>query len=333
LSWSADGERIATYAGAGILTSSPDGEYQKEFPLRTSFPQVLGYLSGHNLLITGPAIEINGAETKSLQMAFSVIDAEAGEVLQDIPGCHPSRPPGARDLAVSPDERFVAVICGSAEDQIGIYSPVDWRKIATLDFRTGEKRDPFGPQRLAFSPNGKTLAVIHRIGRISFFEVGPWTLSGSLLTYPDLPPRSFVGFDVLAFSPDGTMIAVGADRGGSRWTCPNGMFGSCRYQQEVPADPLRVYRVSDGSLVASLGSFPGGLHAFGLVWSPNGKYLGFCDATGDIRFWSPFQSDLSVVVARKVGSSHGSLLFSRDGSQLAANSSDGVKVFDVVLPH
>jgi hypothetical protein len=62
LSWSLDGERIATYAGAGILTSSPDGEYQKEFPLRTSSSHVLGYLSDHRLLIAGPVVEVKGDE-------------------------------------------------------------------------------------------------------------------------------------------------------------------------------------------------------------------------------------------------------------------------------
>jgi WD40 repeat protein len=334
LSWSADGDRIATYAGAGILTISPDGEYQKEFPLRTSSSHVLGYLSGHRLLITGPVVEVKGDErtAKHRQTAFSVIDAEAGKVLQNVPGCHPGRPPGynaASDLAVSPDERFVAVICGSSETQIDIYSPVDWTKVATLDLRTGEKRDTLGPTGLAFSPNGKTLAVTDWSGRIRFFEAGSWTLSGLLPTYRDLPP--FVGFDVLAFSPDGTMIAVGANLGGSRWTYPNGMFGSGVFTHEVPADPLRVYRIADASLVASLGLFPGGLHRFGLAWSPNGKYLAF-QAIDGIRFWSPFQSDLSVLVARN-GAIYGSLVFSRDGSQLAADFPDGVRVFDVVPPH
>jgi hypothetical protein len=340
LSWSADGERLATYGGAGIHTSSPDGAYQKELPFRMSSSHVLAYLSGHRLLITGPVVEVNGDESmrKSQQMAFSmafsVIDAEAGKALQNIPGCHPGRPPGynaASDLAVSPDERFVAVICGSLETQVDIYSPVDWTKVTTLDLRAGDKRDPLGPQGLAFSPNGKTLAVIHYNGQIRFFEVGSWTLSGSLLTYPELPPRSIVRGDVFAFSPDGAMIAVGADRGGSRWTYPNGMFGSGVLKHEFPADPLRVYRISDGSLVASLGSFPGAFHRFGLVWSPNGKYLAF-QAIDDIRFWSPFQSDLSVVVARK-GAGYGSLVFSRDGSQLATNFPDGVRIFDVVPAH
>jgi WD40 repeat protein len=181
------------------------------------------------------------------------------------------------------------------------------------------------------------LAVIHGLkGRIKFFQVGSWTLSGSLATYPEeLPPMSVVTLGDLAFNPDGAMIAVGQTGGGSWWRHPK-LFGSGEFKRV--ADVLRVYRVSDGSLVASLDSFPGGLHRSGLVWSPNGEYLAFQDAVGDIRFWNPFRSDHSVAVARKAGGNappfrHSALLFSRDGSQLAANFPDCVRIFDVVPPH
>ena len=53
-----------------------------------------------------------------------------------------------------------------------------------------------------------------------------------------------------------------------------GTFRALR-KVEFPADPLRIFRVSDGKRVASLGSFPGGLRASGLTWSPSGEYLPF----------------------------------------------------------
>jgi WD40 repeat protein len=270
-------------------------------------------------------------------MAFSVIDVEEGKVLHDIPGPDPEgfAPHNiATDVAVSPDERIVAVICCRAKPRVDVYSTGDWTRIATLDLHTSETRERVDPHGLAFSPDSKTLAVLNGLrGRVNFFQTGSWTLSGSLLAYPEEPPpMTFIWGADIAFSPDGTMIAVGSSTGGSWWTHPNGVLGSGELKEGFPADPLRVYRVSDGSLVASLGSFPGGISRSGLVWSPNGEYLAFHDAVGDIRFWNPSRPGFSVMVAR-ASARYGNLSFSRDGSRFAANFPDGVKVFDVVRPH
>jgi hypothetical protein len=170
LSWSADEEGLVTYTGTEILTISPDGRYRKEFPLHTlGFkPNVLHYLSGHRLLITPRNVEVGVETTDNVKnIAFSVIDVAEGKVFHDISGLK------ATDLAVSPDERFVAAICCLTEPQVDIYSTVDWDRIATLDLRIGEKGDALGPRGLGFSPDGKMLAVIHGLkGRIKFFQVG-----------------------------------------------------------------------------------------------------------------------------------------------------------------
>jgi WD40 repeat protein len=338
LAWSADGERIAAFGETGIASWSPSGKYQKVFSIYQNFPtwNVLHYLSGHRLLIASPFAEVSSADERSKldNIAFSVVDAETGKVLHDVPGPHAGgRGPDneTTDLAVTPDEHFVASICGHALPQINVYSTDDWRQVATIDFRSDERRSGRDDARaLAFSPDGKTLAVIGLTSRIKFFETESWAFSGSLLTYPDHSPL----LGALAFSPDGTMIAVGTSGGGSWWIPQNGLIripGSGTLKVYSPADPLRVYRVSDGKLVAALGSFPGGIYHNGLVWSPSGEYIAFQDPRGDIRFWNPLQRDLSVKVARGA-EPYSHLLFSKDGSQLAANFSDGLKVFDVVPP-
>lgn len=345
LAWSTDGERLASYGygETGIAAWSPDGKYQKVSHIYRDSPgeHFLHYLSGHRLLITSPLAEANSAEERSklADTAFSVVDAEMGRVVQNIPGPHPGgRPPEntAIDLALSPDERFVAVISSRVKPRINIYSTDDWKQVATIDLNTGEKGDSLDPRGLGFSPDGKTLAVLHGLkGKIKFYKVESWAISGSIVTYADpFSAVHAVALSALSYSPDGAMIAVGASSGGSWWIPQNGLIripGSGTLKVEFPADPLRVYRLSDGKLIASLGSFPGGIHGHGLVWSPNGEYLAFQDALGDIRFWNPFQQGLSVNVARK-SKTYSSLLFSSDGSQLAANFTDGLRIFDVVPP-
>ncbi|WP_198028175.1 WD40 repeat domain-containing protein [Bradyrhizobium murdochi] len=343
LTWSPDGERLAAYVhnGLGIITWSPDGKYQHEFPRYSSFGLdacCLNFLSGHRLIIASPAAETNSPEDwdKMNGMAFAVLDAETGKVLRNVAGPNPSGRSNentATDIATSPDERFVAVIYREFTDRrVGIYSTGDWQRVAALDLRNGNRSIQVDPQGVVFSPDGRTLAVLHN-SRVKLFEVGSWTLSRSIEVFPDTVPRgNALVFGALAFSPDGTMIAAASNGGGSWWTYPNGKIAAEGYgvlRPYFPAEPLRVFRVADGALVASLGLFPGGIARTQLVWSPKGNYLGFLDGVGDIRFWDPFRPGASAPVTR-MGLHSRTLRFSKDGSQLVANFEGGVKVFDVV---
>jgi WD40 repeat protein len=276
-------------------------------------------------------------------MAFSVLDAENGKVLRSVVGPNPgklARENIATYMAVSPDEHFVAVIYNHfTNKRVGIFSTRDWQIVASLDPRNNT--DPgdiyFEPRGVVFSPDSETLAVLQGSeGQFQLFEARSGTFVRSIKTFPEtVPPGNAIGFDALAFSPDGTLIAAASHGGGSWWVYPDGKPappGSGVLTQYFPAEPLRVLKLADGARVASLGSFPGGVDNTQLVWSPNGQYLAFIDGIGDIRFWDPFHPGASVIVA-SMGNHSRTLLFSKDGSQLVANFEGGVKVFDVANHH
>jgi hypothetical protein len=91
--------------------------------------------------------------------------------------------------------------------------------------------------------------------------------SGSFATFPG-PLKFPVLLGALAFSPVQAMIAVGSISGGTWWKYPRHVIvlpGTGAFKEDFPADPLRVFRVSDGKHAASLGSFPGGLSRSGLI--------------------------------------------------------------------
>jgi WD40 repeat protein len=338
LAWSADGERLATFAETAIVCWSRDGRHQRVFPAFRNFSssRVIRFLAGHRLLLSSPVGEADSPEERARieDIALSVVDVETGRVVRNVPGPRPGGGPSCNEvvnLTVSPDERLVAMICSSTARQVDIFSIGDWNRLATLNLGAGPEVGARGSGGLAFSPDGKMLAVAHGDGgRIRFFETSTWLPSGSLVAYPprELPPTGF-SLRAIAFSPEGRMVAVGSGGGGAGWIHPADAFGRRVLAQGLPADPLRVYRLSDGRLVASLEGFRGGVSCCGLSWSPDGRYLAFQNVRGDIHFWNPFKPKAATVVARDTAPL-GDFLFSRDGAQLAANCRDGVKVFDVV---
>lgn len=349
LTWSPDGERLAAYirSGLAIMTWSPDGKYQYEFPRYANFgldSYLLGFVSGHSQIVTSPAADRRDSEEeeKVTQNSFSVMDPATGKVLRGVPGPNPGktfRENIAWHQAISPDQGLLAVIYHPyAGRSIGVYSTRDWLRIAEIEI--GDATRPVSPRALAralaFSPDGKKLAVAHGdSSRVDMFEVGSWTLLRSIEAFPETAPpmRGGVLLSVTAFSPDGMMIAVGSSSGGTYWHHPNGNLapaGVGKPVEEFPPDPLRVFKVEDGSLVASASGFPGGfLNEVKIAWMPNSEFIAFLDTEQNLRLWSPTHPGPPALLLKLERSSSG-LAFSPDGAQLAINFANGVKIFDVI---
>jgi hypothetical protein len=361
LTWSMDGERLAAYvrAGTGIMLWSADGKYQYEFPKRFRFgrdARVLGFLSGHSQLIVRPVARTSDSEedAKVEQYAFSVLEAETGKLIHSVPAPNPGAPdPGmtireniAQHQAISPDQSLVAVIFHRrAGSSVEVFSSRAWQRVAEFDIE--EKNGSAAQasvtqasvarasmaQALAFSPDGKKLAVARGLSRrVDVFEVGSWKLLRSIDAFPETRPAvPAASVRAIAFSPDSTMIAVGSSPGSRREYLDgrSEKSGTRRLVEGVQRDSLGVFRVEDGAWVASVGDFPGGItDEQNLAWVPGGEFIAFLDADRSLRLWSPTHPAPSTVAA-KFGQRPGWLVFSPDGSQLAINFADGIKLFDV----
>lgn len=346
LTWSPDGERLAAYirSGLAIMTWSPDGKYQHEFPRYASFgldSHLLGFLSGHSEIVTSPAAERRDSEEeeKVTQNAFSVMDPATGKVLRGVPGPNPGktfRENIAQHQAFSPDQQLLAVIYHPyAGRSIGVYSTRDWQRVAAVDI--GYNNTFLNPRALAFSPDGKKLAVARGDNsRVDIFEVGSWNLLRSIEAFPETSlPKHIILLGAVTFSPDGTMLAVASRTGGVYWQYPDGSpapEGKGNAIRHFPYDPLRVFRVDNGSFVASAAEFAASFDENKLAWSPATGFLAFLDSYRQLRLWSPTHPS-PPKIALKLERTTTGLAFSPNGAQLATNFADGVKIFDVITRH
>src|SRR2546423_831709 len=214
------------------------------------------------------------------------------------------------DVAYSPDNSLVATINGCT---LKLWSVVDGTLIRTIGIGGGANAS-FSSVAIAFSPDGQivasSIAVAYHSGAVSLWRVSDGSLirtnsdaGGNALAFsPDsqilaavhLSTRSLALWRVsdgtlirdiapasvvVAFSPDGSLIATAGLAGG-----------------EFTGDStIELYRVSDGALVKQI-KRTGGVSS--VAFTPDGQALisvgydtnqdavnGYVNSTGEIRIW------------------------------------------------
>ena len=204
----------------------------------------------------------------------------------------------ASDLALSPDGAMVAVGDGTGN----LVELWDLRRQTLLQpVLKNQHANLEGPWGLAFSPDGKTLAVGWSDGMLWLWDVAHRRLLGTL-------PADRIGpVNLVAFSPDGTLLATsGGDYAVHFWNV------SCRCASGVPLQGAN-----------DVGS---------LAFSPDGRLLATGGADGTVRLWDvATRQSLGPPLQGETARSS-AVAFSPDGKLLAAGWWDGiVRLWDLDL--
>jgi len=202
----------------------------------------------------------------------------------------------ASGLAYSPDGTLLAV-ANMDSSAVPMWRLSDGALVRTFDGLAQTNYD------VAFSPDGKTLAVV---GAISGSGNGPNAkifdvASGVLIR--TLPTNSGFYADSVAFSPDGSLIATSG-----------------------ASNAIDLWHASDGSLVVSI-PYPTSVH--NVHFSPSGAQLIAGGVDERATIWNVPSGTLAMTL-NGIASEMADATFSPDGTQIASTSSDGngVRIWD-----
>ncbi|MHC4473543.1 MAG: WD40 repeat domain-containing protein, partial [Planctomycetota bacterium] len=215
------------------------------------------------------------------------------------------------------------------------YLGVKLRDAATGEVR-GEVRAEPSARSLAFSPDGKTLAIGGDHGSVVLWNLA----AGRVRRREELPTEQRGHLVSLAFSPDGSVLAVGpqnalvylmdpAGKRPSRVVEP-GYWPLFKSQLSFAPDGASLLCVGSTAVVLDTATWevrrelptdPSG-RANGIgAWSPDGRTIATATGDGPVRLWD-------AATGKAVGALDGHdgrvtrLAFSPDGKRLATGGSD-----------
>ena len=259
------------------------------------------------------------------------------------------------DVAFSPDGKLIAAAVGNLEssgaDTVLLWDATSRRALPGL-LNTGSLDEATA---LAFSPNGKTLAVADDLG-----DVRLWDIAADRQIGPTM--KAGVGFapkvssiNSVSFSPDGKVLATASNDGTARlWNVATGQPIGIPLLHGVDTVNTVVFS-PDGSLLAT-GSSDGTIQLWDVVtrqqdgasftsgdgsvrtaaFSPSGQDLATGSLDGQANVWD-VATHQEIGPALIAGTSTSdpvmSVTFSPDGNDLSTAAYDGdVRLWDVDTP-
>jgi WD40 repeat protein len=255
---------------------------------------------------------------------------------------------GVTGAAMSPDGAVLAVAEGR---NVWLRSMATHKLISPpMPGVNAANAQGLGPNVLAFSPNGATLAFVSTVDNdtaIRFWDIATKHQIGR-------PISNLSGVAAVAFSPNGKILASGGygqtallwnakthQRIGVRMQVGNG-FSLAQAVAFSPdgnilavaaGDQIRLWNVAtqqpDGAIIIA---GHGGDSA--IAFSPNGQLLATADADGTVRLWDvATQQQIGPPMTPSKAGGVYAVAFSPNGKLLATADGDGtVQVLDVAFP-
>jgi WD40 repeat protein len=286
-------------------------------------------LRGHTGGVIGLAFSPDGTRiaSSSLDGLVKVWEVSTGQVLYTITGHHSE----VSRVRFSPDGRWLAST-GFQDEMVKVW-----------DARTGQELQTFSQGGLlwdlAFSPEGRRLAVASSDGRVKVWDI---TTGQEILT---LKAHSEPAHGV-AFSPDGRwLVSAGWDQTVKVWDATTGqeihmLKGHTLGVNAVAFSPdgtrlasagedrtVKVWDPATGQLLQTL--YGHTLLVLDLAFSPDRSQVASAGADQTVRVWDA-RTGQEVSTLQGHGNIVMSLAFSPDGTRLASGSQDRtVKLWDV----
>jgi WD40 repeat protein len=234
-------------------------------------------------------------------------------------------------LAFSPDGR--QLVTGGADDVPRIFDVAVRQPVGHVVVDTGYLYD------LAVAPTGRTLAVAAS-GQVSVRDRS----TGKLLA----GPWPTVGGTAVAYSPDGSLLAFGYNRGAVRLR-PVAATSVAARDLDTGSDVYTIAFSPDGRTLFAAG-FDGVVHSWDvatgrpdpdlkspdddgisdLAVDPTGRYVAGAYLNGPVKLWKLPGGRLIASLSRAGDKGSTAVAFAPDGRHLAQGTSEGaVRVWDV----